>query len=212
MCVPKCSTLRTLGNTCDNCKQRFPQTKTISCGLCDAAAYCSQECLEKDKESHQLKCQFFGAITSSKEMNYVNAWFHNGTSDILVELATHAMTKKEFLNKNPQFHIEFEVQFSEKYCTFVPIKKPRILYFSDLHHLELQFVKNVFTSFKDLIGPFELGHVLTIRFRLKSGVLVPRRRYTKYTANQYQQLSYEEAMASSLNYVNNINNPLLPPA
>ena len=145
-------------------------------------------------------------------MNYVNTWFQSSTSDILVELATHAMTKKEFLNKNPDFHIEFEVQFSEKYCTFVPIKKPTILYFSDLHSLELEFVKNVFVSFKDMIGPFELGHVLTVRFKLKSGVLVPRRRYTKYTATQYQQLSYEEAMASSLNYVNNINNPLLPPA
>ena len=211
-CISSRSTAGYSSNTCENCKQRFLRAKEVSCGVCETVVYCSQECLEKNEKLHWPKCQLFGLLAKPKEIDYINKWFDNETSDILAELATHTMTKKEFLNKDPQFHIEFEVEFSEKYCTFVPIKKAKIVYFSDLSASESAGVKQIHASSKDLIGPFEVGHVLSVKFPLKSGFVVKRRRHMKYTATQYQQLSYEEATTSSLNYVNNINNPLLPPA
>ncbi|GFH46402.1 hypothetical protein CTEN210_02876 [Chaetoceros tenuissimus] len=211
-CISSRSNAGSLSNTCNACKKIFPRVKEVSCGICETVVYCSQECLEKDKKLHWPKCQLFGLLATPKEIDYINKWFDNEISDILAELATHAMTRNEFLNKNPDFHIEFEVEFFEKYFTFVPIKKAKVVYFSDLPASESKGVEQIHASYKDLIGPFEVGHVLSVRFKLKSGFVVVRRRHMKYTATQYQQLSQEEALASSLNYVNNIHNPLLPAA
>lgn len=166
-------------------------------------------CEQQDKARHGPECVAMKHGGNSKEMELFHKWFD---SDIAchtwVELATHAMTKEEFLNKNSQFFIDIEVSFSGNYCSFSPTKPPNIVYLSEIHPSDVAEMKHLF-SYRNMVGPFEYGHVLVVRFQL-DGKNVGRRRHQIFKASDYRRLPLQEAMTTSFNLVNYLENPILP--
>ena len=195
---------------CVTCKQRFAEAKMVHCKLCNSGAYCSQECLEKDKQRHEHSCRATRKMANFDDIQFVSKWFDSKASYSAIELSTHAMTKKQFLNKNPDFFISIDLSFSEKYCSFAPTKPPQVVYFSQLDALQAEDMKQVFAQYQNSVGPYEVSHILQVQFKL-NGSIVSRRRHQAFVAQEYQRLSLEETMTTVFNHVNNLYNPLLPP-
>jgi hypothetical protein len=145
----------------------------------------------------------------SEEMELFHKWLESSGSECLAYLASHAMTKKQYLNMNPDFYIDIEVRFSEQYCAFSPSQPPKLVYFSQADAEDAAVIKEGLASFKDLVGPFQVSHVLVISSEV-NGRLVSRKRFQILTAENYRLLPRDIAMSSAFNQVNNRRNPLLP--
>ncbi|GFH46403.1 hypothetical protein CTEN210_02877 [Chaetoceros tenuissimus] len=191
---------------CTTCNRNFPNKEIIRCKDCNKETYCSIDCLEKGKLRHQPICQ----VGMSEEMELFHKWLESSSSECLAYLASHAMTKKQYLNMNPDFYIDIEVRFSEQYCAFAPSRPPKLVYFSEADAEDATVMKEGLASFKDLVGPFQVSHVLVISSEV-NGRVVSRKRYQILTAENYQMLPRDKAMSSAFDQVNNLRNPLLPP-
>lgn len=109
---------------------------------------------------------------------------------------------------NPDFYIDFEVSFSERYCAFSPSRLPKLIYFSEANAVYAANMKEGLASFKDYAGPFQVSHVLVVSYEV-NGFIASRKCYYIYDAEHYQMLPRDKAMTSTFNQVNNISNPLL---
>ncbi|GFH46256.1 hypothetical protein CTEN210_02730 [Chaetoceros tenuissimus] len=192
---------------CSLCKKMFDYEKKVLCQTCKAIFYCSDKCKEEDKEQHQRvqKCRPF-----SKEMELFEKWYESEYAvPALSELATHAMTKQEFLSNDLEFFVSINLRFCGRYCSFVPIEPPKIVYKSHMNPEEKEFMSMI----KKKVGSLNLCQVILVKFAPRDGGnKFGQFRVQGYTSvGNYQRLTFEEAMTSNFNHVNCRDNPIIPP-
>ena len=195
---------------CSFCQKTFEHEKKVLCESCKGIFYCSDKCKEEDKERHERdQCGPF-----SKEMELFEKWYQSDASDAaLSEVATHAMSKEEFLSKDLDFFISINLRFSGRYCSFVPIEPPRIVYKSHMcpRQIEdLRFIKKSLGS----AGSVTLVHILRVKFSPGDGgdrVLGKYRMQGYSSLGKYQLLPFEAAMTSNFNHINCKDNAIVPP-
>ncbi|GFH46473.1 hypothetical protein CTEN210_02947 [Chaetoceros tenuissimus] len=192
---------------CSLCKNNFDYEKKVLCEICKNIFYCSDKCKEEDKERHErVQC---GPV--SKEMELFEKWYESDYAvPALSELATHAMSKEEFLSKDLEFFISINLRFCGRYCSFVPIEPPRIVYKSHMNPEE----KESMMFIKKKVGSLNLCHILCVKFSPGDGGdrAFGQFRVQAYSSvGNYQRLPFEEAMTSNFNHVNCRKNPIIPP-
>ena len=194
---------------CSLCKKMFDYEKKVLCEICKRIFYCSDKCKEEDKERHGIvQCR-----PHSKEMELFEKWYESDYAvPALSELSTHAMTKEEFLSKDFEFFISINLRFCGRYCSFVPIEPPKIVYKSHMNPTKMEKMKMIKKKFGALNN--HLCQVLHVKFSPGDGGdrAFEQLRLQGYTSvGKYQCLPFEEAMTSNFNHVNCRKNPIIPP-
>ena len=194
---------------CSFCGNNFDNEKRVRCEICNDMWYCSIKCKEEDKERHERNT----CVPNFKEKELSDKWFESDAANrALSELATHAMSKEEFLNQNLEFFIRITLCFSGRYCSFVPIEPPRIVYKNDMNPREIKYLRGQ-QNFKKAFGSSHFGHIVAVGFLQRDGreiVLHHKNLLQGYRPDQYQCLPFEEAMTSNFNHANYKDNPILP--
>ena len=197
---------------CSHCQKIFDYKRELRCEICKGMSYCSIKCKEEDKERHErVTC-----VPCFKELELFDKWFFSEvSSESLGELATHAMSKEEFLSQDREFFILITLRFSGRHCSFVPIKPPSTVYKADMNPTQIEDTRQQL-GFRKSLGPLQLGHLLCVTFVRSDGVQ-DKIFYGKYRlqiynrSKQYQVLPLEAAMTSNFNHANCEHNPIVPP-
>lgn len=120
--------LASMPSVCQKC------AKTLSsrtyCSKCERMPYCSMDCLLQDWPRHKKECR---QARATKEMvsargketfiALLDKWKEKTRSSIGL-LATHGMTKRQFLQQPPSFSVLLDVRFNYNLLTFLPTAKP----------------------------------------------------------------------------------------
>ncbi|GFH56020.1 hypothetical protein CTEN210_12496 [Chaetoceros tenuissimus] len=194
---------------CTLCQKIFDRENMLRCEICKGMSYCSIKCKEEDKERHErVACTPY-----FKEMELFDKWCESGAAnEALSELATHAMSKEEFLSKDLEFFVSINLRFSGKYCSFVPIEPPKTVYTSHMSPIEREDMRRQM-RFKKSLGSTTFGHILAVRFVRVHGRdrhFYGKYRKQGYSPAQYRLHPFEAAMTSNFNHINCPNNPILP--
>ncbi|GFH46255.1 hypothetical protein CTEN210_02729 [Chaetoceros tenuissimus] len=195
---------------CSCCGKKFDGKRRVRCEICKDMSYCSIKCKEEDKEQHERDT----CVPNFKEKELSDKWYETDAANrALSELATHAMSKEEFLNRNLEFFIRINLRFSGRYCSFVPIEPPRIVYKNDMNPREIEYLHGQ-QGFKKAFGSSHLGHIVAVGFLQRDGqeiIFHHKNLLQGYRPDQYRCLPFEEAMTSNFNHANCKDNPIIPP-
>jgi tetratricopeptide (TPR) repeat protein len=120
-----------------NCQNCMTLIKTLRvCSKCKNAYYCSRKCQLQHFSQHKPTCDrnkrakdvYAGRGLPS---DLFGVWRRR--ADICIGLfATHAMTKKQFMEQPPSFVVSISVAFNYNFMTYLPEVDPRVVAIVDL--------------------------------------------------------------------------------
>lgn len=128
-----------------------------------------------------------------------NRWYDGESSHFINELATHVMTKEQFLAKDPDFVVMTEVVFNANFVTFVPSKMPEVVKVSDLPQATAEQMKQVKKIYASTPKSHQFGHIMFVVLASEHpnclGVQVTRRiRHQIFDAIDYRYQSLETTL------------------
>jgi len=183
---------------CTFCRVKMRLSDALRCSKCKHEIYCSKECEKKDYATHKPNCDSYlqgvkgGAM--NKETQLFMKWYDSPASCAVQELATHAMTKQQFLEKTPSFVVELEVEFNPNYIGFVPTGMPTIVMLDIIPAHVRDEMKRRFEMYSSSVASYQVGHMMLLRNKYRDGSAgVAKVRHQVYDPSDFRKLSLDKA-------------------
>jgi len=183
---------------CTFCKVKMRMSDAVRCRNCNHELYCSKECENNDYATHKSNCdRYLQDIKQgiNKETQLFMKWYDSVPSSVVKELATHAMTKQQFLEKTPSFVVEVEVEFNPNFMGFAPTGMPKILMLSKILPEQLRDeIKRRFQMYSSTVASYQVGHMMLLRNKCDDGSApLAKFRHQVFEPSGFRRLSLDNA-------------------
>jgi len=184
---------------CASCDKQVRSTDMVFCDKCGVESYCSTACRDHHCSEHQPKCR---AQELRNDVDKIHKLFIKYMDSPCIaaaqEAALGAMTRKQFMEPDPQFLIYIRFRFHPNYVSFVPIHPPEILNVDQLSESQRTEFESTKQMFKHTIPEHYFGHTMMLRNELPNGgqALVCFR-HNCFSPSDYQNeqnVSYKEML------------------